>query len=593
MASTRLIRQRPKSALLVIGGVVALLAAFVSLGAFLASAPQANAARPHVTGSGQPASITAAAQQVSMSTRSAAPAAAARANADARDLPFRTKLDAAAYARAKANAKKSAPLSDHRDDAPPLSVTASFAGVQSSAAVCPPVGCNPPDMGLAVSPRWVLQGVNTAYAVFDTHGVLQPGWPKTFPDFFGIPSPGACADGGIAFTSDPRAFYDPNDDRFVAAALEVEGAFGVNDCPFTTLYWIAVSQTNDPRGGWNVYAFDMSLGTTNGADFTRVGFDGRAFYFAATMFNQEGTAFEYDEIFGASKADMEAGRAVTARGFFNLTVTGPAGSTQVDTIQPVLTEDRGRGPGAELFADTFNGFDPVSGHGCTSDADACRGLALWTLSGVTSGSPRLAFAYVGNTKAYAFPPPADQTTCTQCIDSSDLRISATPIYRDGTLYAAWETAVDNGTQVVPGILWSQVRVGVDDRAFDGATQVAGDYFNFGGDDAVVYPALMPDGDGNLYMVFDHMGSATNPEVRLTARQGGDFRSPGLLIKPGEAPYRPTRCGHDIPVCRWGDYSATSYDGFAANHVWFAGQYANGGAFSRNWGTWIGRVPGDR
>ncbi len=148
----------------------------------------------------------------------------------------------------------------------------SFAGIQSSAAVCPPVGCNPPDMAVAASPNWVFQGVNTAFAVFDTHGNMQPGYPVFFGDFFGVPNPGACA-GDLPFMSDPRAIYDPNDGRFIAAALEVEGAFGVNDCPFKTTYWIGVSQTNDPRGAWNVYAFDMSLGTTNAADFTQIGLD--------------------------------------------------------------------------------------------------------------------------------------------------------------------------------------------------------------------------------------------------------------------------------------------------------------------------------
>jgi hypothetical protein len=122
-----------------------------------------------------------------------------------------------------------------------------------------------------------------------------------------------------------------------------------------------------------------------------------------------------------------------------------------------------------------------------------------------------------------------------------------------------------------------------------ATQVRGAYYNFGGDDAVIYPALMPDADGNLIMVFDHTSSTVNPEVRLTVRHGGNFSKPGVLIKAGEAPYRPTLCGVGGFVCRWGDYSATSYDGFHTNTIYFAGQYANGGGFSRNWGTWIGSV----
>ena len=66
-------------------------------------------------------------------------------------------------------------------------------------------------------------------------------------------------------------------------------------------------------------------------------------------------------------------------------------------------------------------------------------------------------------------------------------------------------------------------------------------------------------------------------------------TPGL-IKAGNGPYRPTRCGHDLPVCRWGDFSAASYDGVAGDHVWFAGQFTIPiTTFSRNWGTWIGEI----
>jgi len=103
---------------------------------------------------------------------------------------------------------------------------------------------------------YVFQGVNTSFAVYNTSGTLQTGWPKNALSFFGVPNPGACDPAG-PFLSDPRAFYDANHGRFWAATLQVEGAFGLNSCPFKTLYWIAVSKTSDPRGVWNVYAHAM------------------------------------------------------------------------------------------------------------------------------------------------------------------------------------------------------------------------------------------------------------------------------------------------------------------------------------------------
>src|SRR5215469_17436166 len=137
---------------------------------------------------------------------------------------------------------------------------------------------------------------------------------KNAQKFFGVPNPGSCDPAG-PFMSDPRAFYDPIDGRFWVAELQVEGALGINSCPESTLYWIAVSQTNNPNGVWNVYAFNMSLGTTNAADYTEFGFDQTAIYFSGNMFNQAGTAYEYAESFSALKSTMEGGLSVTAYGF--------------------------------------------------------------------------------------------------------------------------------------------------------------------------------------------------------------------------------------------------------------------------------------
>lgn len=571
--------------------VVAALAA----SATFARTPAAKAEPATVTGAAQPASAALVTHYtVNQEKTAAATAAQLQARSgSSHDTALRTRVGDQTLTRDKSQTSHSAPRSDFAASSLVERSVTSFPGIQSSAAVCPPVGCNPPDNAIAGSPTWIVQGANTSFEVLDEHGNVQPGWPKTFQSFFGIPDPGACA-GHIPFTSDPRAFYDSNSRRFVAAALELEGAFETS-CALKSVYYIAVSQTSDPRGAWNVYVFDMTLGANNVADFTQIGFDGQNIYFSANMFaatkNIADSTFSYAEAFGANKAAMENGEAVTSHGFFNFTVTGPAGTFLVDTVQPVETIAGGDGPSAELFVDTFNGFDPVTNHGCSSAADACKGLAVWAFSNRGKGAPTLSFAYAPNTKAYVFAPAADQTTCTQCIDSGDLRISDTPVYRDGALYAGWETGVNNGAQVVPGIIWSKVRAPIADGRVTSASQQQGDYFNFGGDAAVVYPALMPDNRGNLFMVFDAMSSTVNPQVRLTAlRDGGNFASPGLLIKAGEAPYRASQCGTTIPVCRWGDYSATSYDGFAHDDIFFAGQYANSSAVNiRNWGTFLGRV----
>jgi hypothetical protein len=489
---------------------------------------------------------------------------------------------------------------------------ASFIGQQGSNITCSyfPKGCNPPDMAIAASPRWVLQGVNTQWEVLGPSGHVGAGWPVSAQAFFGAPSsPSDCDPGSNnqPFLSDPRALYDAADHRFWAAMLQVEGAIGVaTGCPEKTVYYIAVSQTSDPSGSWNVYVFDMSLGTTNVADFTQLGLNGDAVFFSANMFTQDGSAYAYAELFEANKARMEAGRGgFTADGFFNLSVSGPTGiQFLADTVQPALDLGGGsnsdgdwRSAGAEPFVDTFDAPDPITGNFCSSAADACSGLALWNLSNPTGHdqggkAPTLTGTYVPNIQPYSFPPAADQPTCAQCIDASDLRISAIPMLQGGRIFAAWETGIDNGTTTVPGIEWAQIDVAT---AASKSGARSGYYF-FGGHAAATYPALMPAPDGSLAMVYEYMSPDTNPQTRYVVRDSdsSQFQGRGVLLKAGEAAYRPTLCGSAIPVCRWGDYEAASFDGH--DRVWVAGQYANihtdpnaAPWFGRNWGTWIGAI----
>jgi hypothetical protein len=477
-------------------------------------------------------------------------------------------------------------------------------------------------MALAASPQFVLQGVNMQFQVWDTAGNVQPGWPVGAQKFFGVPNvtnadgePCDTAHKSQPFLSDPRALYDPVDKRFWAAVLQIENGFGIaRDCPFLSVYYIAVSQTSNPSGAWNVYEFEMSLDKTFtanpdkfpeqlvGADFTMLGIDGQAIYFSANMFTQDGNFYAWAEVFEANKANMEGGQSdFTAAGFYDLQANGPGitpvtGPFIADTVQPAINLD-GSANGAELFVTTFDAPDPVNGNFC-GPTDPCSGLALWKLTNPIAHDqdgppPTLMGTYVP-TKPYIFPNPANQPSCNLCIDASDLRVGATPMVRDGAIYAAWDTSINNGTQTVPGIQWAKV-------SMSGSTVEQGYYFQ-SGDTAVTYPALAPDGQGNLIMLFERMGHDVFPETRLIKKDASEanFKGAGAVLKAGESSYRPHLCGTTpvggtVPVvCRWGDYEAASFDG--QGRLWFAGEYANQfmdptmpPAYGRNWGTWIGAI----
>ncbi len=544
---------------------------------------------------------------VTAAERSAASASAVRSNSGRGELPMLFPKRAVSTRSASgAAAARSANLITSAGSTPPTS--SSFIGQQGSSVTCSyfAQGCNPPDMGLGASPKFVLQGVNTQWEVLSTTGVVQAGWPVSAQRFFNVPnvtngaSPCDTAHNSQPFLSDPRALYDPSTGRFWAAMLQVEGGLGIaGDCPFKSVYFIAVSQTSDPRGSWNVYEFDMADGANFAADYTQVGFSGNAFMFSANMFGNAGGF--YAEALEANKSQMEAGTAnFTADGFRNIQGTGPGttsatGPFLADTLEPVMSIDSSGGRDA-LFVDTVDGPDLLNGHFCSSASDACKGLILWRMSNPIAhdrGGPAPTFSgtYLPNTLPFFFSPPADEPSCNQCVDALDLRITATPVLRNDTVYAAFETGLNNGTQVVPTIEWSQIHL----RGHNPSTTTG--YFGFSGDTAASFGALMPDSQGNVVMLYERMGHTIFPEARYTFRAAGqaNFTSAGNLLKAGEASYRPTLCGTTaLPVCRWGDFEATSFDG--TGHIWFAGEYANSNtdpnappAYGRNWGTWIGAV----
>ena len=465
------------------------------------------------------------------------------------------------------------------------SASTGFSGMADSAAICPYFGgCEPPDMALATSPRFVLQAVNTSLALYSTAGTLLAG-PFNAQNFFGVPNPApfGCDPAG-PFLSDPRAFYDPNTGRFWVEILQLENAVGIAPrCHFLSAYWIA---NLDPvSGAIHIYKFDMTLGTRNVADYSQFGFSGDTVSFTANMFNQPGTAYEYAEALFAGKKAMEAGEPVRPVAFTNLSL----GGILVDTVQPVETETPPSGdPGVQYLVNSFNFNGDPFGDDCGYSvlATSCHGFVVWAYHPATKAIS----AALAESGSYVVPPNADQPGCNQCIETIDARITGTPVYSVGTgrplISFGIGTALMNGTETVAGILWGQIQPRLSRGAVTEASIYQEGHIVYAGDRAVLFPAVMQDVNGNLFMVFDTMSHSLNPSIMVTKRLKSDplgtLRTPVLLKK--------SLVAYGSVPGRWGDYEATSYDGFTTNHVWVASQYAGGpgiGGFG-NWATFISR-----
>ena len=280
-------------------------------------------------------------------------------------------------------------------------------------------------------------------------------------------------------------------------------------------------------------------------------------------------------VYPYTRGNNDLANGITAYGFYDLSV----GGVLVDTVQPTEGEfPTHGGPPSAVFVNTFNMNGDPSGNNCLTVA--CSGLEVWGLSNPATKNQQLTGVEVA-TPQYISPPNADQPGCSQCVETIDTRITGTPVFNNGQVSWSIDTGAMNKTQVVPAILWGQVVPQFVNGNLKAASMYQVGYFGFEGDQDASFGALMPDVNGNLIMVYDTMSSKLNPSAVFTGRRSsfllGFFHDAGKFLQKGLAPTNNSR---------WGDYEATSYDGFSTDHIWMASQYSGA---NQDWATVIGET----
>ena len=520
-------------------------------------------------------------------------------------IPFLSPLGAAGLKAAKAAAKAHAgsatqimqarPGRPNTPDAPLQGID----GMKDSETVCVPFGCQPPDHAIAANEKYVVQVVNTALAVYDAKKGKAKGKPIDLGKFFKVPAPApkGCDpdDENLPFLSDPRAFFDPSTNRFVVAVLQVEGApgFGVApDCDFVSRYWVAVSKNDNPSGKWYVYGFDTSSVVASGgaADYTQMGFDSEAIFIGGNEFDSTSGDYNGAWTLAIPKATAEAGGAIPSLdGFGGYTANDGSGDRLLDTVQPVVSlGDGSGGPAGEILIASFNESDQSDPPAPTENQ-----VVLFDFSNALAqqSSPQtLSQIVLSGLDAYAQPPLADDfPDCTDCLETIDNRISATPVYMHGKVYATHDSAVDNGDDVNANVQWMIVQP-VLDQPTSGCslcTTISADttladsgFITYPGSTDTWFGAIQPDREGNPFIGFEY-GSTTDqisPSSAYVARRvtGTSFGTQSLL----------KLATNGTDNVRWGDYEAVTFDGWDTNNIWFATEYSD---TTRDWGTHLDKV----
>jgi hypothetical protein len=309
----------------------------------------------------------------------------------------------------------------------------------------------PPDQGMCVGNGYVVEAVNDVFNVFSasTGASLLPdntatnivaGFPRNvnhaidLNSFYGYTAAINRTTGVRGeFVTDPTCIYDAQTQRFFVVVLSLDSQVpgpcqGVLSC--VNHLDLAVSQTNDPTGSWNIYKIDVTNDGTNtgGAnpgpylgDYPHIGADANGIYLTTNAYPWHANGFSGAQIYALSKAQLAAGAATVTMQHIDTSgmVNAPsdAGSTQ-----PGFTLWPAQSPGTSQFSLANNGTEyllssnaadeaqkPVSG---TAGTRTSNQLVVWTLTNTASLNTATPAVGISNkiltVGQYGVPPQAQQ-----------------------------------------------------------------------------------------------------------------------------------------------------------------------------------------
>jgi hypothetical protein len=422
----------------------------------------------------------------------------------------------------------------------------SFAGVGNGDYGFAP-NAAPPDTNLSVGATQVVQWVNESFGVFSKAGLLLAGPTAGNTLFQALGASHPCA---VNNDGDIIAQYDKAANRWVLTQFSVTNGGSVG-------YWqcVAVSQTSDATGAYNVYAFNY--GTVQFIDYPKLGVWNNAYYITYNVFNN-GQTFAGPKLCAFDRTSMLAGAPATQICFQLSTNFGGVLPADLDGSTPPPAGS------PEYFVDfNTNSLDIFT----ISNPNFTNGTA--TLGGPT------------NIAVAAFSPACGGGTCipqlgtNQQLDSLGDRLMYRLAYRNFGDHEALVVnhAIVSGSSV--GVRWYEIRSpGSSPTIFQQGTFAPDANFRWMGSAAM-------DHAGNMAVGYSVSSSSINPAIRFTGRAPTDplgTLGAEINIKSGAG-------SQNGGLTRWGDYSSLSVDPVDDCTLWYTTEYLKStGSF--NWSTEI-------
>ncbi|MBI2822630.1 MAG: DUF11 domain-containing protein [Acidobacteria bacterium] len=367
---------------------------------------------------------------------------------------------------------------------------------------------------------------------------------------------------------DPHLSYDPYWSRWIFAV--VSDAEGGNSS-----LCIAVSQTADPTGIWNLFRLDADATNTLWADYPTLGFNRDWIVVSVNMFTIGSDFFQRVQVYALNKENLYAN---SIAGLFVYDVAG------IFTLVPAITYD--------------NSISTV--HMVRHVSSASGIIRKSALVGSPPSAPTLQIdtATIQSTLGPWSVPPGDflpQLGTSRKIDGGDERIQSVVVRTVGsetTLWCAQNIVLPaGGAPNRAAVQWWQLKSGISStqvlqqgRIEDpAATQTnAGHHY--------AYPGIAVNGNGDMLIGASRFSAAEFAGAAYSFRSAVDPPNTlreATLLKAGEGPYEKTFGGF---FNRWGDYSNSAVDPVNDIDFWTIQEYAAApsGGFDR-WGLWWGQI----
>ncbi len=406
-------------------------------------------------------------------------------------------------------------------------------------------GVIPPDTDGDVGNDYYFQMVNQGFAIWDKSGNLLYGPVDNITLWDGFIGPWSSTNDG-----DPVVLYDEYADRWIATQFSLPN---YPSGPFYEL--VAVSQTSDPLGAYNRYAFEFN----NMPDYPKFGIWTDGYYFSSHQFNNG--SFVGGGMSVCNRQAMIDGDPNAEMIFFNM------GSYTYGLLP----------------ADADGALPPPAGSSATILDVSSNSLRMWQAS--------IDWNNTSNSTITALPSLTTAPFSTQGINISQPgtgqkldALSAMTMYRlQYRNFGDYQVLMTNHTVNVgsgrAGVRWYELR----NYGSGWSIYQQGTYAPADGNSRWMGSIAMNQ-NGDIALGYSVSSSSTYPSIRVAGQSSGAPLGLGVLDIDETTILDGT--SSQTGASRWGDYSAMTIDPSTGQTFWFTTEYSNG---NWNWKTQIASI----